>query len=75
MASQYRDELYLQQVGKRIIQIREGNNWSQEKLAEITGLDTRQIGRIERAETNSTISMIKKIADSIGIKVSQIVDL
>ncbi|WP_134087992.1 helix-turn-helix domain-containing protein [Olivibacter sp. XZL3] len=74
MANQYRDEPYLKKVGQRLIQIRIQNNWSQEKLAEITGLDTRQIGRIERAETNSTISIIKKIAKTTGLKMSDILE-
>lgn len=74
MAKQYRDEDYLRKVGERLTEIRSQKNLSQEALAELTGLDTRQIGRIERAETNSTISMIKKIADSLEIDISDILN-
>jgi len=75
MAKQYRDQVYLNKVGKRLIQIRLERNLSQETLAELTELDTRQIGRIERAETNSTISIIKKIADTLKIEVSDILNV
>lgn len=75
MAKQYRDQVYLNKVGKRLIQIRLERNLSQEALAELTELDTRQIGRIERAETNSTISIIKKIADTLKIEVSDILNV
>ncbi len=75
MAKQYRDEDYLQKVGKRLIEIRNERKMGQEGLAELTGFDTRQIGRIERAETNSSISLIKKIADALKIRVGDILDV
>lgn len=75
MAKQYKDDKYLQKVGKRLTEIRSQKKLSQEALAELTGLDTRQIGRIERAETNSTISMIKKIADSLDLEVGDILNI
>jgi len=75
MTKQYRDQRYLEKVGKRIVTLREGLGISQEKLSELSGLDTRQIGRIERAENNSSISMVKKIADALKVKVSELVDV
>ena len=75
MAKQFRDQKYLEKVGKRIVSLREGLGISQEKLSELSGLDTRQIGRIERAENNSSISLVKKIADSLKVKVSELVDV
>ena len=75
MAKQFRDQKYLEKVGKRIVAQRERMGISQEMLAELTGLDTRQIGRIERAENNSSISLIKKIADSLKIRISELLDV
>ena len=75
MAKQYRDQKYLEKVGKRIVTLREGLGISQEKLSEVSGLDTRQIGRIERAENNSSISLVKKIADALKVKVSELLDV
>lgn len=75
MAKQYRDQKYLEMVGKRLVFFRESMNISQEKLSELTGLDPRQIGRIERAENNSSISLIKKIADSLNLKMSDLVNV
>ncbi|MDQ7949324.1 MAG: helix-turn-helix transcriptional regulator [Pedobacter sp.] len=62
------------QVGKNLVKIREQKNITQEKLQELTGFDTRQIGRIERAETNASISIIKAIADALHIKISELLD-
>lgn len=74
MAKQYRDQKYIERVGKRIVSLREGLGISQEGLAELSGLDTRQIGRIERAESNSSISLIKKVADALKVKVGELLD-
>jgi len=75
VGKQYRDQEYLINVGKRLMEIREAKNITQEKLQELTGLDIRQIGRIERAETNVSISSIKLIADCLKIPVSELLDV
>lgn len=75
MGKQYRDQEYLIKVGKRLMEIREAKNITQEKLQELTGLDIRQIGRIERAETNVSISSIKLIAGCLKIPVSELLDV
>ena len=75
MGKQFKNQSYLERVGKKLVEIRERENITQEKLQELTGFDTRQIGRIERAESNTSISMIKEIADALKIKVSEIVDV
>jgi len=75
MAKYYKDQAYLEKVGKRLIEIRDSKKISQEKLQELSGIDTRQIGRIERAENNATISIIKKLTDSLKIKMSDLLDV
>lgn len=72
MGKQYRDQQYLELVGRRLVEIRETLGITQEKLAELTKFDTRQIGRIERAETNSSISMIKAIAEKLDVGIDVI---
>ncbi|MBB6240194.1 DNA-binding Xre family transcriptional regulator [Pedobacter sp. AK013] len=74
VGKQYRDQEYLVKIGKRIVEIRDLRKITQEKLAELTEIDTRQIGRIERAETNVSISSLKLIADHLKISVSDLLD-
>lgn len=71
---QYRDQVYLINLGNRLKLIREQQGKSQEEFAALCGMDTRQLGRIERAETNSTISSLKKIADKLGIGLAELLD-
>jgi len=75
VGKQYKDQSYLQKVGLRLAQIRESKKITQEKLSELTKFDTRQIGRIERAETNASISIIKAIADKLKVNISEILDV
>jgi len=72
VGKQYRDQEYLKLVGLRLVEIRENLGITQEKLAELTKFDTRQIGRIERAETNTSISMIKALADKLNVGIEEI---
>lgn len=75
MGKQYKDQHYLERVGKKLIEIRNRKDITQEKLQEISGFDTRQIGRIERAESNASISIIKAIADALKIEVGELLDV
>lgn len=74
MVKNYRDQPYLDKLGQRIVAIRKLKNITQEKLAELCDLDVRTIGRIERAETNATVSILKLIADAFKIKSSELFD-
>jgi transcriptional regulator with XRE-family HTH domain len=71
---QYRDQSYLIRLGNHLKSIREIKGLTQEGFAELCDIDTRQIRRIERAETNSTISILKKIADKLGITVNELLN-
>ena len=75
MGKQYKDQAYLIKIGKRLVEIRESKKITQEKLQELTGFDARQIGRIERAETNASVSIIKAIADVLEIKISELLEV
>jgi transcriptional regulator with XRE-family HTH domain len=75
VGKQYKDQPYLVRVGKKLAETRDNKKITQEKLQELTGFDTRQIGRIERAETNASISIIKAIADALKVKVSELLDV
>ncbi|WP_316819257.1 helix-turn-helix transcriptional regulator [Pedobacter nyackensis] len=74
MIKNYRDQEYLIKVGKRIVEIRKEKGITQEKLAELCELEVRQIGRIERAETNATISIVKAIGTALDVQASEILD-
>jgi transcriptional regulator with XRE-family HTH domain len=62
-----RDEI-LRLFGERLRQIRTERNLSQERLAELAGLDRNYIGQIERAERNVALVNIIRIAKALEIE-------
>lgn len=57
-------------VGKKIQELRKARGWTQEDLAERSGLHPTYIGGIERGERNATIESFCKIADAFGISLA-----
>ncbi|TZF85864.1 helix-turn-helix transcriptional regulator (plasmid) [Pedobacter sp. BS3] len=70
----YRDDIFIKQLGKRIIALRKGRNVTQEELAARTGFELKQIGRIERGEINTSISHIHAIAKALEIELKEMFD-
>ena len=71
---QYRDQNYLIELGQRIESIRVKSGKSYDDFARSCGLDRRQLRRIEKAETNSSISLLKKIADNLTLPLSELLN-
>jgi transcriptional regulator with XRE-family HTH domain len=61
-----RDEI-LRLFGERLRELRTERNLSQERLAELAGLDRNYIGQIERAERNVALVNIVRIANGLEV--------
>jgi transcriptional regulator with XRE-family HTH domain len=62
-----RDEI-LRLFGERLRELRTQRGLSQERLAELAGLDRNYIGQIERAERNVALVNIVRIAKALEIE-------
>ncbi len=71
---QLRNEKFLKAFGNNLKKIRKARNYSQEKLAYESGIELRQIGRIERGEINTGLSSILLIAETLGIEMKDLFD-
>jgi len=60
------------QFGLKVKEERLKRGWSQEELAEKTGLHRTYIGMIERAEKNITLVNIEKIAKALNINLKNL---
>lgn len=58
-------------VGKRIKQLREKNNMTQEVFADKCGLDRTYITSLERGERNISIVNLEKISNAFNISLSE----
>ncbi|BAJ83272.1 Xre family transcriptional regulator (plasmid) [Acidiphilium multivorum AIU301] len=55
-----------QRFGRKVKQLRLAKGWTQEELAEHTGLHPTYIGGVERGERNLGLDNLLKIARALG---------
>ncbi|CAA0172974.1 helix-turn-helix domain-containing protein [Tenacibaculum maritimum] len=60
-------------IGKRIRDLREKKGVSQKDLAYSCGFDKSNMARLEMGRTNPTIYTLKKIAENLEIKLTDLV--
>jgi transcriptional regulator with XRE-family HTH domain len=59
-------------LGGRIRSLRKAKGLSQEALGERSGLNPKYIGQIERAETNPSVETLQRIAEGLGVDLSDL---
>ena len=57
----------LAKLGRRVRHFRTAKGLTQEKLAELCDLSTTYISELERGKANITITVLEKVAASLGI--------
>ncbi len=67
-----KDNEYLKAFARRIRTLREEQGISQEKLAERAELHRTYIGMVERLERNPSLICIHKIANGLGVHISEL---
>jgi transcriptional regulator with XRE-family HTH domain len=63
---------YLEGLGLRIREIRMSRELTQTELAEKINNHQRTITRLERAEINASIFLVKEIADALGVPIEEL---
>lgn len=61
----------LEQLGKRIKQMREERELTLKNVSEVTGLSVGFLSQVERNITDPSIASLKKIADAFGVKITE----
>lgn len=62
------------QLGRRIRDLRKKRGLTQERLAEAASVDVKYLGNIERGKENPTIGTLTKLANTLSVKMYQILD-
>lgn len=60
-------------IGSRIREIRKSKKMTQEKLAELSGVEPSNISHIERAATKLSLPTLINIANALGVTLDEIV--
>ena len=66
------DNEYLKMFAQRVRTLREEKGMSQEKLAERAELHRTYIGMVERLERNPSLIFIHKIANGLGVHITEL---
>jgi len=59
--------------GKRVREMRKSKGISQERLAEMAGIDRSYMGNIERGEKNITLKKAYEICDALDVEIRDLV--
>jgi len=59
--------------GRAVIRLRKRRKISQEKLAQLAGINRTYMGDVERGERNLALQNMEKIANALGVKLSQLI--
>lgn len=59
-------------LGANVRQAREAKGWSQDKLAEESGLHRTYISGIERGVRNPTVTIVQQVAKSLEVDVADL---
>ena len=65
-------DLIYKNIGNRVKYLREANNLTQEKLAELTGLSTDYIGKIEVNINKPGLRALIKIARALNVHIKEL---
>ena len=61
-------------VGKAVQERRRAKNWSQEDLAEHSGLHRTYVSGVERGVRNPTVTVLEKLALALGVRIGELTD-
>lgn len=70
-----KDEDILFEFGRRIKELRNEKNWSQNELAERANLHKNYIGMVERGERNPSLKNIQLIAQAFDMNISDLLNI
>ena len=62
-------------VGMRIKSLRRGKGYSQEKLAELAGINAKYLSSVERGEENPTLDLFLRLSQSLKVDINEMFNI
>jgi len=63
-----------QRVGRNLKRLRQEKGWSQEEMADRSGLHRTYISGMERGIRNPTVTVLERVARALGAPIGALVD-
>jgi transcriptional regulator with XRE-family HTH domain len=60
------------QLGAAVRRLRQEHGWTQDVMADRSGLHRAHIGEIERGDTNVTLQTLKTLADTLNVRITDL---
>ena len=70
-----KDKIYLKNVGKNISKLRKAKKLTQEEVCTELEMDKPYLSSIENGRQNPTLLTLKKLAEAIGVKAKDFLDI
>ena len=62
-------------IGSRFLTLRRRLKYTQEQVAEKSGINSTYYGRVERGESNISLELLVSIASTLGVSLSELLDI
>lgn len=69
-----RNELIIKAVGQRIRELRNKKGLSMERLAELSGIEYKQLSNVELGDTDASVSTLYTICVGLGVTLAELMD-
>lgn len=69
-----RNEIIIKALGDRVRELRNNKKLSMEKLAELSGIDYRQLSYIELGQTDPSLSTLYALCSGLEISLTELMD-
>jgi transcriptional regulator with XRE-family HTH domain len=69
-----RNEIIIKALGDRVRELRNNKKLSMEKLAELSGIDYRQLSYIELGQTDPSLSTLYALCNGLEIPLTELMD-
>ncbi|WP_316777967.1 helix-turn-helix transcriptional regulator [Pedobacter antarcticus] len=69
-----RNEIIIKALGDRVRVLRNNKKLSMEKLAELSGIDYRQLSYIELGQTDPSLSTLHALCSGLEISLAELMD-
>lgn len=75
METTKKEDKFIKILGKRIAELRKAKGYTQVTFSDKSGMHRTALAKIEKGRVNPTIIILKRISDSLGVELEELVNI